>query len=60
MTRRTNDADTYEQLLQYAGGLEQSDGISVSQTIKEIVEITQFSTIGSHFSLKIYAFRLVS
>ena len=53
MTRRINDADTYEQLLQYAGGLEQSDGISVSQTIKrDSRDHPEFSTIGSHFSLK--------
>ena len=53
MTRRINDADTYEQLLQYAGGLEQSDGISVSQTIKrDSRDHPEFSTVGSHFSLK--------
>ena len=53
MTRRINDADTYEQLLQYAGGLEKSDGISVSQTIKrDSRDHPEFSTVGSHFSLK--------
>ena len=53
MTRRINDADNYEDLQQYAGGLEQSDGISLSQTIRrDSRDHPEFSTIGSHFSLK--------
>ena len=53
MTRRINDADSYEELQQYAGGLEQSDGISISQTIRrDSRDHPEFSTIGSHFSLK--------
>ena len=36
-----------------AGGLEQSDGISISQTIRrDSRDHPEFSTIGSHFSLK--------
>ena len=45
MTRRINNADTYEQLLQYAGGLEQQWYFSIPNN-KDSRDHPEFSTMG--------------
>lgn len=51
MARRINQG-TAEDLDSYAGGMEQSDGISLTQAIRrDSRDHPEFPTIGSHFSL---------